>query len=160
LPTFKQFDLRLTKGFKVRNLDLMAYADARNVLNLTNVLRVFQATRDVRSSLNEQLSWQADSASWQTEATRNGLYDNGSIDLTYGGAGMGGCGAWLASNGTANPVNCAYIFRAEERFGNGDHIFTPTEQRRASDAEYLVGAGLNNFYGAPRRVRLGLEINF
>ena len=160
LPSFKQFDLRLTKGFKVRNLDLMAYADARNVLNLTNVLRVFQATRDVRSSLNEQLSWQADSAAWKTEAVRNNLYDAGSIDMTFGGSGLAGCSAWQASDGKANPVNCAYIYRAEERFGNGDHIFTPTEQRRASDAEYLVGAGLNNFYGAPRRVRLGLEINF
>lgn len=160
LPAFKQFDLRLTKGFKVRNLDLTAYADARNVLNLSNVLRVFQSTRDVRSAVNEALSWSADSNAWATEANKNHHYDNGSVDLTFGGAGMAGCGSWLASDGTANPVNCAYIYRAEERFGDGDHIFTPTEQRRASDADYLVGAGLNNFYGSPRRVRLGLEINF
>jgi len=160
LPAFKQLDLRLTKGFKVRNLDLMAYVDARNVLNLTNVLRVFQATRDVRSSLNEQLAWSADSSAWAGEAANNSVYDAGSVDLTFQGAGTGGCGSWVALNGDPSAPNCIYMSRAEERFGNGDHIFTIDEQRKASDAEYLTGAGLNNFYGAPRRMRLGLEINF
>ena len=160
LPAFKQLDLRLTKGFKVRNLDLMAYLDARNVLNLTNVLRVFQSTRDVRSHTNEALSWSADSAAWAKEASNNGVYDAGSVDLTFNGAGAGGCGAWVQLNSSPSAPNCVYMIRAEERFGNGDHVFTLAEQRRASDAEYLVGAGLNNFYGAPRRMRLGLEINF
>jgi hypothetical protein len=162
LPAFKQLDLRLTKGFKVRNLDLMAYLDARNVLNLTNVLRVFQATRDVHNALNEQLSWAADSAGWAKEAANNGAYDNGNIDLTFGGLAdpRTGCGPWVGLNTDPNSVNCVYMIRAEERFGNGDHVFTAAEQRRASDAEYLVNAGLNNFYGAPRRMRLGLEISF
>jgi hypothetical protein len=162
LPTFKQFDLRVTKGFSLRGLDLMAYVDARNVLNFTNVLQVFQGTRDVRNELESEASVANDQSDWQTEATANGVYDAGNIDLSFGGMSdpTAGCGGWIDQDEASSAVNCVYLIRAEERFGDGDHIFTLAEQRRASMAEYLVGRGLNSFYGAPRRVRLGFEINF
>jgi hypothetical protein len=162
LPSFKQFDLRVTKGFGLRGMDFLAYVDARNALNLTNVLRVFQGTRDVRNAVNQELSFTNDSSSWAREAKNNGVYDNGNIDLTFGGLSdpRQGCGPWLAQDGAANPVNCVYLIRAEERFGDGDHVFTLAEQRASSDAEYMVGGGLNNFYGAPRRVRVGLQVTF
>jgi hypothetical protein len=161
LPTFKQFDLRVTKGFSVSGMDFLAYADARNVLNLTNVLRVFQSTRDVRNGLNEQISWVSDSVSWAEEAKNNSLYRaSGEIDLTFAGAAEGGCGSWVNSSDDASAPNCMYLIRAEERFGDGDHRFTLEEQHRSSLNEYLVGSGLNSFYGAPRRVRLGLQVSF
>jgi hypothetical protein len=161
LPTFKQFDLRVTKGFSVSGMDFLAYADARNVLNLTNVLRVFQSTRDVRNGLNEQISWVSDSVSWAEEARNNSLYrTSGEIDLRFAGAAEGGCGSWVNSSDDASAPNCMYLIRAEERFGDGDHRFTLEEQHRSSLNEYLVGSGLNNFYGAPRRVRLGLQVSF
>jgi len=53
-----------------------------------------------------------------------------------------------------------YLIRAEERFGNGDHIFDLKEQQAASEALYGVSRGENNFLAAPRRVRLGLEVRF
>ena len=62
-------------------------------------------------------------------------------------------------NAPAAP-NCVYLIRAEQRFGHGDGVFTIAEQHRASDANYAVAAGLNNFTGSPRRVRVGFEINF
>jgi hypothetical protein len=34
------------------------------------------------------------------------------------------------------------------------------EQRAASDALYNLVRGIHNFTGQPRRMRLGLEINF
>ena len=162
LPSFKQFDLRVTKGFSISGMDLLAYVDARNVLNLTNVLAVFQGTRDVRNQVNRDIAWANDSADYAREASGNGANDGGNIDLTFGGLSdpRTGCGPWVTQAGDASPVNCVYLIRAEERFGDGDHVFDQAEQRRASDAEYLVGSGLNSFQGAPRRVRLGLEINF
>jgi hypothetical protein len=39
-------------------------------------------------------------------------------------------------------------------------VFTVAEQRRASDAFRRVGLGLQNFTGTPRRLRLGVEVNF
>ena len=164
LPAFKQLDMRFTKGFSLSGLDLMAYVDARNVLNLTNILQVFQATRDVRNSAEADIQWANDSAAYADEAVRSSAYDagNGAIDLSFGGISdpRAGCGAWVRASGASSPVNCVYLIRAEERFGDGDHIFTLAEQRAASTSNYLVGRGYNNFYGAPRRLRLGLEINF
>ena len=162
LPSFKQLDMRFTKGFAIRGVDLTAYLDARNILNLTNVLQVFQGTRDVRNQAEADLTWRGDSSQFADEASRSGAYDNGNIDLSFGGLSdaRAGCGAWVTSDGRPSPVNCVYMIRAEERFGDGDHIFTLEEQRRASTSQYLTGRGLNNFYGAPRRLRLGLEINF
>ncbi len=162
LPALTLLDMRFTKGFSIRGLDLLAYVDARNILNLTNVLQVFQGTRDVRNALEADNQWSSDSNDYAREAAASGKYDAGNIDLSAGGAAdpRTGCGGWVTAAGAANPVNCVYLIRAEERFGDGDHIFTVDEQRAASMANYLVGRGLNNFYGAPRRVRLGFEINF
>jgi hypothetical protein len=53
-----------------------------------------------------------------------------------------------------------YLIRAEERYGDGDHVFTLAEQRRASDAFYAVDRGPHNFTGDPRRLRLGVEVTF
>jgi hypothetical protein len=66
----------------------------------------------------------------------------------------------VTADGVPSSPNCVYLIRAEERFGNGDHIFDSAEQRRASDALYSLVRGVHNFTGAPRRVRLGLELNF
>jgi hypothetical protein len=53
-----------------------------------------------------------------------------------------------------------YLIRAEERFGNGDHLFDLTEQRRASDALYLTALGRQELTGPGRRIRLGVEASF
>jgi hypothetical protein len=52
------------------------------------------------------------------------------------------------------------LIRAEQRFGNGDGLYDETEQRRASDALYNTIRGIHNFTGDPRRMRVGLEVNF
>ncbi len=61
LPTFKQFDLRASKGFRLGGLDLNAYADARNVLNFRNVLAVFVTSGDIVSPLEHQTVFAGDS---------------------------------------------------------------------------------------------------
>ncbi|HTK55478.1 MAG TPA: hypothetical protein VL295_01550, partial [Gemmatimonadales bacterium] len=96
------------------------------------------------------------------EASRSGHYDGstGDIDLTFGGAGRGGCGAWSNANGTPNPVNCAYLIGAEAQFGDGNGVFSLIEQRAASMAYYRTAVGPAAFSGPPRAVRLGLQVGF
>ena len=62
--------------------------------------------------------------------------------------------------GASAVADCVYLIRAEERFGNGDGVFTLAEQQAASDASYMVNRGTNSFTGQGRRLRLGLELNF
>jgi hypothetical protein len=161
LPAVKQFDLKVTKGFKLGRYDLTAYVDARNVLNFKNILAVYSGTSDVTNALNESQNWKNDSTFYAAEANAGGyLKGDGSVDLTFGGAGISGCSAWVNTANLPSAPNCVYLIRAEQRFGNGDGIFSVAEQHRASDALYYVGTGLNNFTGAPRNVRVGFEINF
>ncbi|MEP6572856.1 MAG: TonB-dependent receptor [Gemmatimonadota bacterium] len=165
LPSFKQFDLRVTKGFALAGLDLTAYVDARNLLNLRNVLTVFTTTRDVTNRASQAQYFAADSQDFAQEATNNhALLADGSVDLTFGVSGnpnpKASCGVWLTQGGLPAAPNCLSLIRAEERFGNGDHIFSVAEQARASDALYQTARGLNVLTGPPRLVRLGMELSF
>jgi len=163
LPAFKNLDLRLTKGFAVGGLDLTGYVEARNVLNFKNVIQVFATTNDVANATEEQKNFAADSADYANEADASAaLNGDGSIDLSFGGAAdpRAGCGGWVNQGGDPAAPNCVALIRTEERFGNGDHVFDITEQRRASDALYYTVRGIHNFTSAPRRMRLGIEVNF
>jgi len=66
----------------------------------------------------------------------------------------------VSSKNDPAAANCVYLIRAEERYGNGDHVYTVEEQTNAINALYDVGRGTQEQYGAPRRARLGFEINF
>jgi len=164
LPTFKTVDMRFVKGFGVGHSQLSLYLDARNILNFTNTLQEFVTTKDIVSPLENAQNWIADSSVYINEATANdAVTDSGDIDLTFGGATdrINACGSWVTYSGAAASLNCAYMVRAEERWGNGDGVFTQAEQRRASDALYYAnGRGENFFYGQGARFRLGVEFNF
>ena len=166
LPAFKNLDLRLTKGFALGGIDLTGYLEARNLLNFKNVIQVFATTNDVRSGVENANNFASDSADFHNEAHTNpgqeATHVDGSIDLTFGGAAdpRTGCGSWVDQAGTPAAPNCVALIRAEERYGNGDHIFDLAEQKRASDALYNVVRGIHNFTGSPRRMRLGVEVNF
>lgn len=57
-------------------------------------------------------------------------------------------------------ANCLYLIRAEQRFGDGDGVFTLAEQSRAVNALYDVTRGQQALTGPGRRARLGIEITF
>jgi hypothetical protein len=163
LPAFKNLNLRLTKGFGIGGLEVTAYLDARNVLNFRNVIQVFTQTNDVRNLDEEENEWAANQVEVQDEAAGNVAVDpDGTIDLTFGGIAdrRQGCGTWVTQDGVAAAPNCVSLIRAEQRFGNGDGLYDETEQRRASDALYNTIRGIHNFTGEPRRLRLGLEVDF
>ncbi len=163
LPQFKQFDLRLTKGFALGGMDFTAYSEIRNLFNFVNINRVFAQTNDITNNTERTRIREAEIQSFANEATINGaLAADSSIDLSFGGAvdPRQACGSWKQQDGTSATPNCVYLIRAEERYGDGDHIFSQAEQTRASDALYGVFRGLSSFTGAPRRIRVGFEVNF
>jgi hypothetical protein len=161
LPAEKQFDLRVTRGFRVGPVEANAYLDARNLFNFRNVVEVFSAFNDIVSRPERDKFWAADSSAFAREGLASGVLDDlGGLDLRFSGAGASGCGNWIRADGAPASANCIYLIRAEERYGNGDHIFDLAEQRRAADALYQANRGIQTFTGAPRRLRVGLEINF
>jgi outer membrane receptor for ferrienterochelin and colicin len=170
LPSFKQLDARLTKSFSLRGLDITGYLDVRNLLNFKNVLQVFAVNGDIRNDAERAAHLRADLGDLATERDNNlaAVADPNdpealAIDLRFGGASdpRTGCGGWLSSkNKTPAAANCVYLIRAEERFGDGDHIFTVDEQTDAINALYDAGRGEQEQTAPGRRARLGFEINF
>ncbi len=164
LPAFRNLDMRFTKGFGLGGVDLTAYLDARNILNIRNIIQVFAATNDIKNQEEAEAEFQANKDEYLQEAQASGVSvsGDGSIDLSFGGRAdpRQGCDSWVTTDNVPSSPNCVYLIRAEERFGNGDHIFDVAEQRQASDALYNLVRGAHNFTGEPRRVRLGLELNF
>ncbi len=158
LPMLKQFDLRATKGFGLGGVDITAYADIRNLFNFTNTLQVYATTNDINNgeAFDEQL--QNDLNSLNREAVANGA-DNPFGDITLPSANEA-CGDWVAQGGTSASPSCIYLIRAEARYGDGDRQFTLEEQTAASQANFNRNFGAQRFYGRPREVRLGLELNF
>jgi hypothetical protein len=163
LPSFKNLDLRLTKGFTLRGVDVTGYLEARNALNFKNIIQVFTTTNDVTNERERAANFAADSSDLAIEAIQSGAYGgDGSIDLSFNGATdpRASCGSWLRQDGSSGAPNCVALIRTEERYGNGDHVFTLDEQRAASNALYDEVRGIHNFTGTPRRFRLGVELNF
>jgi hypothetical protein len=160
---FKQFDLRLTKGFGIGGLDFTAYSEVRNLFNFKNITTVFAQTNDVVNSQERDKNLSANLDEFQNEAEANGVFGaDQSIDLRFAGAGRSGCANWTNAGGESATPNCIYMIRAEQRYGDGDGVFNLDEQTRASDAWYnsFLGRGINSFTGPSRQVRLGLEVNF
>jgi hypothetical protein len=160
-PAVSTLDLRFTKAFSLRGTSLSFFLDARNLLGTENVLQEFSSTGGTESPLAEEEVWRGDSADFAQEAMVNSAYGaDHSIDLTFGGAPdpVAACGGWITPSGNAAAPNCGYLLRAEERFGDGDGIFSIAEQRRASEALYRVTYGRPALLGPGRRVRVGVSL--
>ncbi|HET8650073.1 MAG TPA: TonB-dependent receptor, partial [Gemmatimonadales bacterium] len=162
LPTTHRLDLRITKNVTLGGRALTLYLDARNLLNTRNIVRLLATSGKVEDPLQESVTFRQDSASFAQEANRNNVYNTatGAIDLTFGGAGRSGCADFVSVGGESATPDCLYLLQAEERWGNGDHVFSLDEQQRASEAFYLTTRGIQEFTGDPRRIRLGVQIGF
>jgi hypothetical protein len=135
----------------------------RNLLNFKNVIQVFAVNGDVRNNDERAANLKADLDDLASERDiNNAVGPDGAIDLSFGGAAdpRAGCNNWVSTKQAPAAANCVYLIRAEERYGNGDHVYTIDEQTRAVNALYDVGRGTQEQYGAPRRARLGFEVNF
>ncbi len=159
LPTFKNVDLRVTKGFRMGSFDLTAYADARNVFNFENILGVFAQTGTIDNPGYRATLWSTDSANFAQAAARNGVYNNATGTITLPSSDAG-CAGWVTSGGNPSPPTCYYTRKAEQRHGNGDGVYTLEEQRRASDLNRLGTFHVSRFAGSSRSLRFGMEVNF
>ena len=159
LPAFRQLDLRFAKQLGSRPGSARFYVDARNLLNRRNTVRVFAATNTTEDASLRGFVVSNHTSALRDEAADNGLLQgDGAIDLRFGGNGAGGCAGWVSVQGNAAAPNCVALVRAEQRFGNGDGIYSDAEQQAAAGALFDVLQG--GFYAEPRRVRLGVELAF
>jgi len=119
---------------------------------------VFAETNGIENATRLQEVWSGDSAGFADEAIASNSYDGENGDMFL--PAINACGGWSTQDGEAAAPNCVYLIRAEQRFGNGDGVYTLAEQRRASEANYYSGNSDASFTASPRRLRLGLELNF
>jgi outer membrane receptor for ferrienterochelin and colicin len=159
LPAYKMLDLRVTKGFRLGSLDLTAYADARNVLNIKNIQSVFAQTGSIQNERYRQRLWVTDSSTFAQVGLANGVYNQFTGDMSLPGSDAS-CGAWVTTGQTPSPPTCYFYRKAEQRFGNGDGIYSLEEQRRASDMSRLGTFHISRFAAGGRLLRFGMEVNF
>jgi hypothetical protein len=158
LPAFKELNTRFTKSFGLGGIDMTGYLDVRNLLNFRNVIQVFAVNGDVRNDDERADNLAADLADLGTETTANGAVGpDGAMVLP---TAHENCSGWVSSKNRPAAANCLYLIRAEQRFGNGDHVFTVDEQTNAINALYDVARGEQQMLGIGRRARLGFEVNF
>jgi outer membrane receptor for ferrienterochelin and colicin len=155
LPWTKNVDMRLNKGLRFGRLDATAYLDVRNLFNFRNIVGVFAETGDVTNEKNKTISAIGDPALgtveygnlWDEAGNAGALGADRSIDLTS-------CASW------SSQINCVSLRRVEQRFGDGNGVYSLDEQERALNTYYDSFFGPWRFYGAARSIRLGLELKF
>lgn len=143
-PWNASFDLRLTKSFKVGNgLDLQAFVDWRNPFNIENGSTLFLETGAAVNSLFRTQTLSSSLRDSQLDG------DNQVDDFD------------IRSESPDNPFNVFMLLRAEQRFGNGDGIFTVEEQETAFGQVYENDFGVNSrFSTSDQLMRLGVRIAF
>ena len=98
----------------------------------------------------------ADLRSFESEAEANGaLFANGDILLP---SANGACADWVSQGFASASPSCMYLIRAEQRYGDGDRLFSVEEQSVASMAFFDRDLGAQRFRGPGRQVRFGVEL--
>ena len=133
LPMLKQLDLRMTKDFRLGKYQFTGYLDARNILNITEHHRGLQPDR----YHVERRPTPSDS----TRSTRPtfAMYGTGTGErlaerLIYVAEHHRRLRQGHQRHRTPTRRSAIYMIRSEQRFGNGDGIYTLAEQRAASDS--------------------------
>jgi len=160
LPSYRQIDLRLVRRLTSGRRAVSLYLDVRNLFNTRNLVRVFRSTGETDDPAVRDEYVALTLAATDAEAQRNGAANaSGAVDLTFAGQGTAGCATWVSAGGAGLVPNCVALVRAEQRFGNGDGSYDLDEQRRAANAAFDA-RGEGGLAGAPRRMRLGIEVGF
>jgi len=146
LPWTKRLDLRLTKGVRAGGRAWTVYADVRNVLNFRNLVALFAETGSVVNDKHRRDLLAAEYDGLRAEANAAGALQ---ADTTIN---LNSCGSW------SKPMNCVSLIRVERRFGDGNGLYTLTEQQRALNAFYEAFFGAWRFYGPGRTLRFGVEL--
>ena len=84
---------------------------------------------------------------WDEAGNAGALGADKSIDLSS-------CASW------SSQINCVSLRRVEQRFGDGDGVYTLAEQEHALNTYYNSFFGPWRFYAPARSIRVGLELKF
>jgi hypothetical protein len=137
-------DLRFTKGIPLGgNLNLQAFLDWRNPFNIENNQTLFLETGTVVNALHRTQSLAA-------VLSDNDLDGDSDIDDFD-----------IVAESTDTDFNKFMLLRSEQRFGNGDGIFTVEEQEAAFGNIYENNFGVKSrFERSDQLMRLGLRLAF
>lgn len=144
-----RLDLRFTKGFQLgRSLNLQAFVDWRNPLNIQNNNQVFIETGSTvnQQARNKQINRVLTSENVPTSSS--GGFVEYDILEEISGSGF-------------DDLDTYMILRAEDRFGNGDGVFAVDEQDRAFMADWQNNNGqYERFETSEQLLRLGIRVAF
>lgn len=137
------FDLRITKGFRLgSSLLLQAFVDWRNPLDIATTEYVFAETGSTTHEYARELAID----DYLADPSLDGDSEIRAFDIR--------------AESPANPFNLYMLMRAEERFGNGDGVFTVEEQERVFGQEWDVENGEQALAPSNQSLRLGLRLAF
>jgi hypothetical protein len=148
LPWTKRLDLRVSRTLRSGAGEWSAFAEARNLLGWQNVLSAFRRDGKVTNDVDRLQRLAAEFVNLASEASNAGaLNPDSSI-------AVGSCASWSVA------ANCEVLRRVEQRFGNGDGVFTTGEQTATLYTFYDTFFGPTTFYGAGRTIRVGVEVRW
>jgi hypothetical protein len=143
MPWQIEFDLRLSKGFDLgRGLNVQAFVDWRNPFGIKRTDLVFAETGDTSHEFARS-QWIADA---MIDSRLDG--DNEIRDFDIG------------AESPENDFNKFMLMRAEQRWGNGDGIFTVEEQEASFSQEWEYFRGEYVLAPSNQSLRLGLRLAF
>jgi hypothetical protein len=141
-PWQTRFDIKLTKAFQLgKGWRLQAYIDWRNPFDIAVTETVFL---DTGNPVNEQAR-----ARLLNDALADPRLDGDNDIRDFD----------IVAESPETDFNKFMLLRAEERWGNGDGIFTVEEQERSFGQEWEYGSGLAAFVPSNQSLRLGLRIS-
>lgn len=138
------FDVRVTKGFQIGSgLNVQAFLDWRNPFDLENSTTVFLETATSSNTFFREQSLSSTLRDFDLDG------DNDIDDFD------------IVNESPDNQFNVFMLLRAEQRFGNGDGIFTVEEQDAAFSQVFENNFGVNSrFETSDQLMRLGFRIAF
>ncbi|HKI96184.1 MAG TPA: hypothetical protein VJ992_12930 [Gemmatimonadales bacterium] len=151
IPWTKLLDLRITKRVAGFGGHWSAFLDVRNLLNTENLTNAFVETGTDTNQAYEMNHFVQPSINLlQAEAPTSAHLANGGVDLRT-------CQGWTSQT---QMVDCYALHQTENRFGNGDGVFTQAEQVAAFGAYYNFLYGPWAFHGPGRTARVGIRFDF
>ena len=143
MPWQIEFDLRISKGFSLgRGLNVQAFVDWRNPFDIARTDFVFAETGDLSHELAKEI--------WVNDGMSDPRLDGDTEIRDFD----------IAAESAENSYNTFMLMRAEQRFGNGDGIYTVEEQTTAFSQDWEFFRGEQRLAPSNQSLRLGLRLAF
>jgi hypothetical protein len=164
LPWIKALDVRLFKRVEAKGIRWTAYAEARNLLDIRQLVSVFAATGTPANGLFRQNMELPQVSQLQSDAGQ--LWQQrqvtvGGASQALWGVNLTDCSRYPSAPGGARGVpDCLALRQVEARWGNGDMFYDTNEITRALNAWYDQSYGSWRFYAPARTARVGVQVEF